>query len=313
LKNQYSLTTNAQFYYGEVEPQPGVFDFTAADIVTNYATQYGLTVRCHNLAWEQALPSWLNQSLPVNQAASILYNHVKTIVTHMKGKCYAWDVVNEPIDDQTFTVRNSIWSYALGPNYIEVVLNWTHTFDPAAKLFLNDYSIEVQNNKSNALYAIFQQLKQNGVPIDGVGFESHFQLVSLPNVNEVQSNMARFIALGLELHVTEMDIICNYTIESIADKWNAQAAYFSSYLGACLANAPGCKSFETWDFTDRYTWVGDLEGVDTTGGYIYCPLPFDVTYNPKPAYYAIQSTLQSGYWKPNKASKMVYKKRTLVM
>jgi len=298
LQNQYSLTTNAQFYYGEVEPEPGVFDFTPADMVTSFAQQYNLVVRCHNLAWEQALPSWLNTTLSVNQAAAILYNHVKTIVTHMKGKCYAWDVVNEPIDDQTNTIRTSIWSYALGPNYIEVVLNWTHTFDPAAKLFLNDYLIEVQNNKSNALYSVIQQLKQNGSPINGIGFESHFQLGSLPNINAVQSNMARFVALGLELHVTEMDIICNNTLESIADKWNQQAAYFGAYLGACLAT-PGCKSFETWDYTDRYTWVGDLEGVDTTGGYIYTPLPFDATYNPKPAYYAIQSTLQNGYWKPS--------------
>ena len=55
-------------------------------------------------------------------------------------------------------------------------------------------------------------------------------------------------------------------------------------LGVCLAQ-PRCKSFLTWGFTDAHSWVpGFFTGMGAA-------LPFNESYNPKPAYYGLRETL----------------------
>lgn len=43
-------------------------------------------------------------------------------------------------------------------------------------------------------------------------------------------------------------------------------------IRVCL-DAPNCKSFETWDFVDSKSWIGEATA----------PLLFDRDYQPKPA------------------------------
>eukprot|EP01090_Pellita_catalonica_P011820 TRINITY_DN2424_c0_g1_i1.p2 TRINITY_DN2424_c0_g1~~TRINITY_DN2424_c0_g1_i1.p2 ORF type:complete len:118 (-),score=15.78 TRINITY_DN2424_c0_g1_i1:308-661(-) len=107
--------------------------------------------------------------------------------------------------------------------------------------------------------------------------------------------MERFLALGdLEIHITELDVNLNGTNGTIASKWDAQADFYGNYLSLCLKYAPGCKSFETWDFVDSYTWLAMLENDWATyrGGYMFAPLPFDTYYAPKPAFYAMLKVLE---------------------
>lgn len=63
--------------------------------------------------------------------------HVTAIVTHMKGKCQYWDVVNEPFAGNG-SLKDTLWKRALGPEYLATVLQWVHSIDPDAILFLND-------------------------------------------------------------------------------------------------------------------------------------------------------------------------------
>lgn len=51
LAEQYSLITAADFYFGEVEPSPGVFNFVPAEKTISFAEAHNQTVRCHNLIW----------------------------------------------------------------------------------------------------------------------------------------------------------------------------------------------------------------------------------------------------------------------
>jgi len=43
----------------------------------------------------------------------------------------------------------------------------------------------------------------------------------------------------------------------------------------------------TWEFQDSHSWLISYFG-------LYAPLPFDTNYNPKPAYFALESTLGGG-------------------
>lgn len=64
-----------------------------------------------------------------------LKKHIYTVVGRYKGKIYAWDVVNEAIDEtQPDGYRRSNWYKICGPEYIEKAFIWAHEADPQAKL-----------------------------------------------------------------------------------------------------------------------------------------------------------------------------------
>ena len=52
-------------------------------------------------------------------------------------------------------------------------------------------------------------LKAQGVPIDGIGLQSHFSVEEPPNFKDIITNLKRLAALGLEIHVTELDVACH--------------------------------------------------------------------------------------------------------
>ena len=116
-------------------------------------------------------------------------SHITTEATHYKGECYAWDVVNEPFNGDGSFGQDAFFN-AMGSGYIADALRTAHAADPNAKLYLNDYNIEGMNAKSNAMFSLAQSLLAQGVPLNGIGFESHFILGQVPS--DMQANMQRF-------------------------------------------------------------------------------------------------------------------------
>ena len=79
------------------------------------------------------------------------------------------------------------------------------------------------------------------------------------------------------MHITELDVKCPDPCSD--DDLTKQADVYGRMLRACLANPGVCTSFETWGFTDKYTWL-----VPPRCSSVTChPLPFDESYAPKPA------------------------------
>ncbi len=58
--------------------------------------------------------------------------------------------------------------------HISKAFYWTHSVDPNAKVYINDYNIELINDKSDAFYGLVSELLKDGIPIHAVGFQSHF-------------------------------------------------------------------------------------------------------------------------------------------
>ena len=195
------VTPGNEMKWDTTEPSNGTFNFGPGDQIVSYAQANSERVRCHNLVWHSQLPSWVS-SLPSSQVQAAMETHITTEATHYKGKCYAWDVVNEPFNaDGTFTA--DVFFNAMGSGYIADALRTAHAADPNAKLYLNDFNIEGQNAKSNAMFSLAQSLLSQGVPLNGIGFESHFILGQIPS--DMQANMQRFANLGLDVAVTELD------------------------------------------------------------------------------------------------------------
>ncbi|WP_426623003.1 endo-1,4-beta-xylanase [Leifsonia sp. McL0607] len=287
-----SVTPENVMKWESVEPTQGTYDWTAADELVAFAQQNGQLVRGHTLVWHNQLPAWLTAAAPSmtpDQLRAILKKHITDEVTHFRGKIWQWDVVNEAFNDDG-TLRNTIWLQKLGPGYIADAFRWAHAADPKALLFYNDYNIEYTGPKSNAVYSLVQQLKAQGVPIDGVGFQTHLDTqYGLP---DLQNNLQRFAGLGLKVAETEVDV--RTTLPVTAVEQNAQVAAYTSTMQACLA-VRACISYTVWGFGDGYSWVPAVfpgEGAADI---------YDENLQPKPEYTALQQTLALASGAPQRA------------
>jgi endo-1,4-beta-xylanase len=264
-----------------LEPERGVYDYAAADRLVQFARAHGQKVRGHTLVWHNQNPAWLTTgTYTPAQLREILREHITETVRHFKGKIWHWDVVNEIFNDDG-TWRDTIWYRNLGPGYVADAFRWAHRADPNARLFLNDYNNEGLSPKSDAYYALVQQLKAEGVPVQGYGVQGHLA-VQYGFPDTTLANLRRFEKLGLDTAFTEVDVRIPLPVDAIDTQ--AQAQGFTTLLQACLL-AKRCVSYTLWGFTDRYSWVPGVfagEGSAT-------PLTEDFTR--KPAYTAIRDTL----------------------
>ncbi|MEU6535032.1 endo-1,4-beta-xylanase [Streptomyces sp. NPDC047000] len=275
-----SLTPGNAMKWGTVEPTQGSFNWTEADQIVAFAKAHNQQVRGHTLVWHNQNPSWLtNGTWTSAQLGTLLQNHITTEVTRYKGDIAAWDVVNEPFNEDG-TYRSTLWYNGLGSGYIANALTWAHAADPAAKLYINDYNVEGVNAKSTALYDLVRSLKAAGVPIDGVGLQAHLILGQVPAT--LQQNIQRFADLGVDVAITELDVRMQLpaTDASLAQ----QKADFKSVTAACAA-VTRCVNVTVWGFTDSDSWVpGTFPGYGAA-------TPYDENYAPKPAYYGISEAL----------------------
>jgi endo-1,4-beta-xylanase len=270
--------------FGPLRPSRTQFSFADADAIVDFAGAHEMNVRGHTLVWHNQNPQWLiNGNFSRSEISQILKEHIQTVVTRYRGRIYAWDVVNEAIDNNSKR-RETFWLNALGEDYIEQVFLWAREADPEAKLFYNDYGGEALGPRSEAIYGLLRNLKARGVPIDGIGLQSHFQSERPPNMRDVATNMKRLAALGLEIHVTEFDV--RTSLPSTEQKLQKQAEIYRDYLTTCLS-VSSCKAFLTWGFTDKYSWIPQrVAGMGAA-------LPFDESYKPKPAYAALIDVLST--------------------
>lgn len=281
-----------------VHPERASFDFSEADQIVDFAVRHDMKVRGHTLVWHRQNPKWLTEGKYTSgKLAEILEKHIKTVVGHYRGKIFAWDVVNEAFDEvRPGTLRSTIWrdhpGIGLAPNgssYIERCFRWAHDADPQALLFYNEADAESVNPRSNAVYAMVRDFRQRGVPIDGVGFQMHIANLHA-DVASISANIERFTALGMQVHITEMDVALPVDADgnARAEDLQRQADIYRQIAAACLVHR-GCTAIQTWGFTDKYSWIGS-HSKKTQGA----ALLFDRDYRAKPAYAAVKRALVVG-------------------
>ncbi|HZP53951.1 endo-1,4-beta-xylanase [Actinocrinis sp.] len=285
------VTPENEMKWDTIEPSNGSYNFGPGDNIVNFATSHNERMRGHNLVWHSQLPGWVT-SLPLNQVQSAMESHITTEVTHYKGKIYAWDVVNEPFNDDG-SYRQDVFYNAFGggEQYIADAIKTAHAADPNAKLYINDYNIEGTGSKSNAMYTLAQQLLQQGVPLSGIGFESHFIVGQVPS--SLASNMARFTALGLDVAITELDD--RMPTPASSANLQQQATDDANIVKTCLNNAH-CPGVTQWNLSDADSWVpGTFSGQGAA-------TLFDSNWQPKPAYTSVLNALNAGGVMPSNSA-----------
>jgi endo-1,4-beta-xylanase len=275
--------------WAAIRRSPDSFDFREGDEIVTFAHAHGMKVRGHCLVWDHNNPEWLakGQFTP-EQLSHLLQEHITTVMKHYAGQVFAWDVVNEALDENG-RFKDSPWYNQPGIGfagedaaYVEQAFRWAHEADPHALLFYNENSGEGLNRKSDAIYDMVKKFKHHGVPIGGVGLQMHISRLDL-DTKAIAANIKRLTALGLQVHITELDVSLpvDATGHASADDLLGQASVYRAVVHACLQN-PGCTAIQTWGFTDKYSWIGS-HSHGTRGA----ALPFDSGYKPKPAYDAM--------------------------
>ena len=270
-----------------VHPAKNLYTFQDADSVVELALKNQISVHGHSLVMGKANPQWMQQT-PKNMRQQVMTDHINTVVSHFKGRVAEWDVVNEPLseDDIDYTngkmgLRSHMWSDAMGETYIDVAFRAAHAADPAAKLYLNEFGLEKDGKRWDAMINLLQRLKARGVPIDGVGFEAHvYHEPDFINPEVLKRHIQILAELGYASRISEIDVL--------GDNPVTQASQYADVLKVCLSE-PTCTSFTTWGVSDLYgsTTLSDRYPVKLGDSLLW-----GADYKPKPAFSRLQDILK---------------------
>jgi endo-1,4-beta-xylanase len=277
-----------------LQQDKGFFTFEQADMMVDAVLAKGLLMHGHTLAWHKQSPDWMNrEGISRREAVKNLTAHAKTVAGHFRGRVVSWDVVNEAIIDDPpnpanwrASLRQSPWYKAIGPGYVEIAFKAARKADPEAKLYYNDYNLDNQS-KALAVYNMVKELnKRNpdsgGRPlIDGVGMQGHYRLNT--SIDNVALSLERFISLGLEVSITELDVQAGSESKISGQQSLEQGAVYARLLALFREHAANIGRVTFWGLDDGASWRSAAN-----------PCLFDRDLGAKPAFYAVLDPVSLG-------------------
>ena len=289
------VTPENEMKWDQIEPTRGSFTFGPADQIVSFAMQNGMKIKGHTLVWYKQLPTWVTSLTTAADVSQAMVDHINGVVGHYKGKVTAWDVVNEAWITDTKTgdgnpmLRDSIFSSTIGPSCIDEAFMAARQADPGALLFYNEFAAEGLSDKSTAVYNMVKDMKNRGIPIDGVGMQMHIGYNTNPTAADVATNMQRLADLGLKVFISEMDV------DECAGYSDAQEkVQYHDIVAACVAQ-PACAAVTVWGITDKYTWEDIANNPNSNAGcatgQLPAPLLLDANYGKKSAYTGVMDAL----------------------
>lgn len=280
--------------FSPTEPEDGIWRFAEANSIVELGLARGGSSRGHTFVWHNGVPTWVTDgAFTPAQLQTILWDQIDTKGAAFRHRLPWWDVANEVIvDGASGALRSTLWyntpgiGYASGGyQYLRESFARARAVDPDTALFYNDYNIESVNPKSDAVYTMLSNFVGGGVPVQGIGFQSHFANAP-PTLSSVRTNFQRFQDLGLDIHITEMDVRLPVNANGFATPANLamQGDSYFDYLGAALGYSR-LKIFQVWGLHDGASYVPIARP-----GFGQA-LPFDFDLDRKPAYWGIWNAL----------------------
>ncbi len=275
-----------------LQPAPGEYQFAPADWMLRFAEDHRLLFRGHALLWEPSTPEWVHKAATRQNARQMLADHIRTVVSHYKGRMHSWDVVNEILelaDGRPDMVRDSLWLDLLGAEWVEMAFHLAHEADPNALLVYNENWLESDREASRAkrqrVLALLAEWKRRNVPVQALGLQAH-----LLTDDQVSAELPQFVErvadLGLKVLVTELDVRDRNAPAALLPRDRMVAGKYYEFLSAVLAS-PAVVAIITWGLSDRYSWINHHDGSRRADGLPSRPLPFDADFEPAPAWQAM--------------------------
>lgn len=288
-----------------IHPAEDTYRWEEADKIVQFAKENNMQLRFHTLVWHTQVGDWffkdaegkpmVDETDPAKREANKklllerLDDHVRTIVSRYKDDIISWDVVNEVIEPRDpHGMRASEWYQITGTDYIETAFRAAREAGgPDIKLYINDYGTD-DITKREMLYDLVKEMLDKGVPIDGVGHQTHIS-IHWPPVADIIESMERFAELGLVNSVTELDMSLyawddrSDFGESIPEEvLSKQADRYRELFEALKANKDIINEVVFWGIADDHTWLSGFPVKRTEA-----PLLFDKYLHAKPAFWAV--------------------------
>ncbi|MBN1648628.1 MAG: endo-1,4-beta-xylanase [Spirochaetales bacterium] len=324
LKKHFNgVVCENEMKWENIHPSDGVYAFSTADSMVEFAEANNMVVRGHCLIWHNQTPGWVFRDAGATITKEALLDrireHVTTVVSHYRGRVYAWDVVNEAISGNkadgydagedlsqvaAWGFRNSDWYKICGEEYILEAFRAARKADPDAKLFYNDYWNYLDEKRAAIISLIVKKLQAEGL-IDGIGLQCHLNIsvaqekMANQTIFQTPENLEReireFAALGLDVHITELDVSIytrDYT-SSDESRWfrgeeldeqytDRLAARYREFFDMLRRNSELIQNVTFWGIADDNTWLSEF-----SSGRPDHPLLFDKKLKAKKAFFAV--------------------------
>ena len=213
-----SITPENILKWEEVHPQPGQYNFEAADRYVAYGEKHKMHIIGHTLVWWHQTPDWVFQDAsgkPVSREVlwERMKEHIFTVMGRYRGRIHGWDVVNEAIAADG-SWRKSRWFEILGEDHVSKAFEFAREADPSAELYYNEFDLE-KRPKCEGVVRLIKGLQAKGIHLDGIGIQGHWFL-DQPPMEEIENHFQMLGQLGLKLMITELDIgvLPYYPLES---------------------------------------------------------------------------------------------------
>jgi endo-1,4-beta-xylanase len=297
LRSFQSVTPEYEMQWGQVEPSQGTFFWTNVDTITAWAVANRKQVRGHTLIWDGGgdpamMPPWVTGgSWTSTTLKAALQAHINAVVGRYKGVVRVWHVVNEAFEDDG-SRTNWIFQNVIGDSWIELAFQYAYAADPTAKLLYNDYGDDwgyySLNPKYNAILAMATDFVNRGIPIHGIGFQGHYDLqyTDYPDPADLTGVLSTYAALGLEVHLTELDCRIDNVADPMATRLTNQATVYRNARNG-LVGAQG-DYINIWGISDATNWLGPTAA----------SAPLDTRYIEKPAWRQINDFVEPATFYP---------------
>jgi endo-1,4-beta-xylanase len=303
-----SITAENCMKWAEINPADKKWNWAPADKFVEFGEKNKMYIVGHCLVWHSQVPDAIfknEKGAPATKAqlTQKMQEHINTLVSRYKGRIAAWDVVNEAIDDDG-TRRKSPWHNIMGEDFIATAFHMAHEVDPKAHLMYNDYNTEMSVKRAPILDMV-KKYKKQGVPIHGVGMQSHVSIDG-PSIAEIETTILALHELGVRAHITELDVdvlpsVWNLPTAEISTRFEYKperdpyikgltkemeeklAKRYEDIFKLYLKHRDKIERVTFWGTADRDTWLNDFPVKGRTN----YPLLFDRQLAPKSAYYRV--------------------------
>lgn len=329
LKHYNIYTMENECKPSSVNPSEGVYNFDPIDAFVKFGEDAGAELRGHTLVWHAQVPDWWFKADPkdtrslkeCNDAGALatseqlterIETYIDKVVTRYKGKIKYWDVCNEVLNADSIRKKydDSFWADIIGDvdkngykdDYVEIAFNAARKADPDAVLMINDFNMEWQDSKTQAMYDMVERMLRKGVRIDGVGFQSHIGLDT--NIDGYRRNLEKIAGLAavydecfpeykgnFRIQITELDMnvfvgenrdknFVRWTDEDYkqhADKYAELMDLFLDYADKGILDA-----VVFWTPDDDHSWINSNKNGQ--------PSLFDKEMKLKQSFYAFAAT-----------------------
>ena len=253
LTNFNAAVTENAVKWDHMEYEKGNINYTLVDTILNWTTENDIPLRAHNVYWgnQQYIQSWLKE-MDDQELEQALKERGQTLAARYKGRFAEYDLNNEMIHGNYFEER-------LGPGITKKMAEWMHSQDPDADLYLNDFDITT-GKKLPEYMAHIRALRQQGVPIAGIGVQGHLHAETFDR-NELKRSLDSLAQFNLPICITEFYIpgqrskyAYDKTIKMTAKEEAQNATELVDFYRICFAH-PSVKGILMWGFWENAIWL----------------------------------------------------------